>query len=169
MTEMKTKFAQNTSVSTAKTRAEIEDLILKAGGSRFGTATDTEAGKATVFFVLAGRQIMFELELPKVDQFATKKVGRWRRTVPQSPEAKSKAWEQACRTAWRSLLLAVKSKLVAVENGIETFDEAFMAQIVVADDNGRAIRFGHLATKAIADSYVGGRMPPLLGAGGPQR
>lgn len=56
-------------------------------------------------------------------------------------------------------MLAIKSKLESVESGIEQFDEAFMAQIVLPD--GRTM--AEYAMPQIAKSYTSGTMPPLLG------
>lgn len=154
------KFASTTSVSVAKSRGEIEDLIQRAGGRR--VAALLEDSRAVVLFELADRRVMFELPLPTRDTFATRLV-RGKR-VPASPDQQQKEWEQACRSRWRALALTIKAKLVSVESRVESFEEAFLAQIVVADA-GKATRFGEVATKAIAQAYTGGKLPPLLGSG----
>ena len=41
------------------------------------------------------------------------------------------------RRRWRALLLVIKAKLESVESGIETFEEAFASQIVLA--NGQTV------------------------------
>jgi hypothetical protein len=47
------------------------------------------------------------------------------------------AWEQACRSRWRALLLCIKAKLEACAVGITTFDSEFLAHIVTGD--GRTV------------------------------
>ena len=68
------------------------------------------------------------------------------------------------RSAWRALALTVKAKITSVDSGIETFEEAFLAQVVVRDA-GKMRRFGEVAARAIAESYSGKNLPPLLGSG----
>lgn len=165
-------YAENTSVSVARTRAEIEDLITRAGGRRF-TSSSKDDGTAVLIFEMGEgkglRRIMFELPLPAQETFKTREVRRaWGRvvTVECTLEQQMKAWEQACRTSWRSLFLAIKAKLTSVEVGIETFEMAFLAQVVVPHD-GRMEMFGKLAGKALAKAYLdGGAVKlPLLTAG----
>jgi hypothetical protein len=57
-----------------------------------------------------------------------------------------------------ALLLAVKAKLVAVDDGIETFEEAFMAHVVMPD--GRSV--GDHIKPRIASAYREHQMVPLL-------
>jgi hypothetical protein len=153
-------YADNTSVSVAKSRGEIEDMVQRAGGTRF--ASMYEAARAVVLFELADRRVMFELPLPPREKYSTRLL-RGRR-VPQDGDRQQKDWEQACRSKWRALGLTIKAKLVSVESGVETFEEAFLAQIVVPTDAGSR-RFGEVATKAIQQAYTGGQLPPLLGSG----
>lgn len=66
----------------------------------------------------------FTLPLPYRKDFPDRQAanGRW--------VSGEKEWEQACRQAWRALALVIKAKLEAVDAGIVTFEEEFMAQIV---------------------------------------
>lgn len=153
-------YAADTSVSVAKTRIELEEIVKRAGGKRF--ASISEDTQANVLFELGDRRIMFELRLPNFATFETKK-DRWGRTKKVTTEAAQRAWEQACRSRWRALHLTIKAKLVSVEAGIETVEEAFLAQVVVPTADG-ARRFSTVAAKAISTAYrTGGNL--LLGAG----
>jgi hypothetical protein len=99
--------------------------------------------------------IRFTLPLPSKEDadFARTPGGRrWR-----DADGQYKAWEQACREKWRALFLSVKSKLYSIETGIETFDSAFMAQIVMP--NGQTME--ELALPLIADAYTKGKMPDM--------
>jgi hypothetical protein len=73
--------------------------------------------------------------------------------------------EQACRQRWRALALAIKAKLEAVEAGITSFEDEFMAHIVLPDGS----TFGRWARPQIAKVYEENTMPSLLalGAGEP--
>lgn len=151
-----TAYAQDTSVPVERSQREIEDLLSKHGAKKFGRGF--EEGRAVVWCELADRRIMFELELPTAASVAKqrKRPGR----ISQEQVA------QAQRARWRALALTIKAKFVAVESGVETFEEAFLAQIVVPHD-GRSVRFGRVAARAIAEAYSGGTMPPLLPSGAP--
>lgn len=181
------KYATDTSVSVAKTRGEIEDLVTRSGASKFFSGA--EEGRAFVGFVMRCnekpcpdccgpkplrnywecalcaktrkvhdlRNVMFELPLPKPEAF---RLNGNRQT--RTPEKQHEAWEQGCRSSWRALLLAIKAKLVSVQSGVESFEEAFLAQLVVRDEDGRSVRFGIRAVKAIAEAYMSNGPPQLL-------
>lgn len=153
-------YANDTSVSVGRSKGEIEDLVQRAGGRRFVTMVDDD--KAAVMFELGDRRIMFELPLPPKSRFATRTVRG--REVECEAERQQRDWEQACRSLWRALHLTIKAKLVSVESGVETFEEAFLAQVVIPHE-GKAKRFAEFAVKAIEKAYSGGKLPPLLGAG----
>jgi len=68
------------------------------------------------------------------------------------------AWEQACRQRWRALNLAILAKLEAVEAGITTFEEEFLAHLVLP--NGKTV--GQWAVPAVGKALSDGKMPPLL-------
>lgn len=80
--------------------------------------------------------------------------GKHERTKPEVEVA----WEQACRQRWRALNLAILAKLEAVESGITTFEEEFLAHIVLP--NGRTV--GQWAVPAVEKALTDGKMPPLL-------
>lgn len=151
------RYASETTVSVEKSRAEIESTLVryKATGFAYGWQGDI----AIIGFTFADRQIRFELMLPNKDdkEFA---LTPSRRNL-RSQEDRLKAWEQACRQAWRALLLVIKAKLEAVSAGITTFEEEFMAHIVMPDGK----TFGRWALPQIEQSYKTHAMPPLLGVG----
>lgn len=154
-------YASETSVPVDRSQREIEQLVLKAGATSFYRGQD--GAKALIGFQLKERRIMFDLPLPQPDEFAF--YERRGRKVKSAPHQVEQMLEQAERAKWRALALCIKAKLVSVESGVESFEEAFLAQVVVPHD-GRAVRFGALAMKAIAASYSTGKpMPPLLPSG----
>lgn len=123
-------YAENTSVSVERTRAEIETILGKHRATKFGYMTD-DAG-AHIMFVLADRAIRFTLPLPSrtADAFIFRTVRG--RKVTNSVEESHKRWEQACRSRWRALFLCIKAKLEAIEVGISTFEEEFLAHVVLS-------------------------------------
>ena len=155
------KYAENTSVSVGKTRMEIDDLVTRAGARNVVTMVLGD-GRACVMFTMSDRSVKFTMPLPDKSAFAKRIVRGWPKANP--PERQLKDWEQACRSGWRALFLTIKAKLISVDSKVETFEEAFMPHIVVADENGTMVRFGEMAARTIADSYVR-RGPLMLGSG----
>lgn len=144
-------YAAQTSVSVERSKAEIESTVARYGASRFFSAWDESA--ALVGFQMEGRTVQFRLPLPDKEDFATTPGGRRRRNA----EGKHNAWEQAQRARWRALLLCIKAKLESVESGIETFEEAFLAHILVVDNEGRQMTVGERMIPQIGELYAGGK------------
>lgn len=130
-------FAVNTKVPASQTLTEIQDVLKRYGATHFGYAT--VPGAVRVGFESMGRRLRFSVPVPDEKKDA-----------------------RGHRQRYRALLLAIKSKLESVASGIETFDEAFMAQVVLPD--GRTM--SEYATPQIASAYKDGKMPSLLGFDG---
>jgi len=138
-------YAEHTRVPVSQSRAEIERLLEKHKAMQYGTAVDYERREARIQFRLNDRIVRFVIKLPDPKTF---------RSVPDL--------ERAERQRWRALLLVLKAKLESVENAIETFEQAFLANVVLPNDQTVA----DAITPAIAAAYKDGRMPrALLGAG----
>jgi hypothetical protein len=133
-------YAQYTEVPVTKTRGEIERLLENAKAKQYGTAVDYDSLTARVQFRLQDRIVRFTVGLP--DQ---RKLGATR-------------FQRAERQRWRALLLVLKAKLESVESGIETFDSAFLAQIVMPGD----ATVGELVTPQLVVAYKTGRLPKAL-------
>jgi hypothetical protein len=147
------RFAANTDVSVAKSRAEIESLITRYGAT--ATAFMNETGRALIMFQAQDRRVVFELPLPNIADKQFEKDGRG---AKRSPDKRLEVWEQACRQKWRALALVIKAKLEAVESGITSFEDEFLAHILMPD----GITVGNHIKPNIAAAYAGGAMVPLL-------
>lgn len=125
-------YASDTSVSVARSKAEIEDLLGRYGADAF--VTMTKADRAVIGFSINGRQVRFDLPVPSRDEerFQLRSHGR-RTAATRSAEA----WEQECRRLWRAMALVIKAKLEACASGIVTFEQEFMAHIVLP--NGKTV------------------------------
>ncbi len=149
-----TRFAAGTDVSVEKSRAEIEKLITRYGAT--STAFMNAPGRAMILFEAQDRRIVFELPLPDPSD---EKFGRTPKGRKQlDPQRRYEAWEQACRQRWRALALVIKAKLEAVESGITTFEDEFLAHIIMPD----GISVGKHVKPMVAAWYAGGTMRPLL-------
>lgn len=134
------RYAEGTGVPVERSRAEIERLVRQRGATSFGSLSTLDG--ATVMFEARARRIRFELPVPKV------------------ADPNKRAAEE--RRRWRCLLLNIKAKFEAIENGIVSFDEEFLAHIVVP---GSGETVGAWAAPQIVAAYERGtHMPPLLGA-----
>jgi hypothetical protein len=103
-------YAQHTRVPVRQTKGDIEAVLGKYGADKFGITV--EPGRAVVLFQAHSRTVRFVLPLP---------------------EGQGDKIEQEARRRWRALLLCIKAKLESVASKIETFDEAFLAHVVMAD------------------------------------
>ena len=147
-------YAVNTTVSAAKTKADIEDMVMGAGAGQF--VSGTSGDRAMIGFTLDNRQIRFTLPLP--DRQSREFWYTPERGSKRSPQQANAAWEQACRSRWRSLYLVIKAKLEAVESGISTVEREFFYDVVLPD--GHTV--GELIAPQIETAYETGQMPPLL-------
>ena len=139
-------FAAKTKVPVQQTRGEIETMLHRCGCTQYGTAVDYLTRQARVQFRAHERIVRFELLLPDTAKFRGDRL------------------EQETRRVWRALLLVIKAKLEAVENKIATFEEEFLAHIVLPND----ATVGTVLAPIIAEAYSLGRMPrALLGPGAP--
>lgn len=140
MSSRRRVYAADTKTPVAQTRVEIEATLTRFGATAFAFAM--QAKGATLMFECAGRRVRFELPLKN-----------------DTTEAKTAKHH---RERWRALFLCIKSKLVSVEANIETFEDAFMAHVVMPD--GQTV--GERVKPQIADQYKGGNMPLMLGTPG---
>lgn len=148
-------YARDTVVSSEKSKVEIERTLKRYGAEEFVSGWDQD--KAIVMFKMANRRIRFYLPMPDKDLFRKTPSGRAR----NNEWAVEEAFEQAGRQRWRALALAIKAKLEAVESGITSFEEEFMAHVVMP--NGQNL--GAWVVPQIAEAYEKKKMPPLLGSG----
>lgn len=149
------RFAEGTTVSVEKSRAEIEKLITRYGAT--STAFMQAPGRAIICFEAKGRRIMFELKLP--DQ-AEKRFQRDGRGSLVGPAKRMEKWEQACRQSWRALALVIKAKLEAVETGITSFEDEFLAHIVMPDGQTVATHIKPTIEQAYSEGRMLALMPP---------
>lgn len=123
-------YAERTKVPVTQSKAEIEKLVKKYGADAF--AVMERAGRVQIAFSLMGRNILFRMDLPEDAQQE--------------------------RSIWRAMMLTIKGKLESAERGIETFEEAFLANIVMP--NGMTV--SETTIPAIENHYQGRTDVPLL-------
>jgi hypothetical protein len=97
-----------------------------------------------VQFAASGKRIKFLVPMP----------GRPKDGTPAAHWAR---WEKSQRQKWRALALVIKAKLEAVASGICTFEEEFLAHIVLPDGQTAG---QHLIPR-INEAYAAGKVPAL--------
>ena len=153
------RYANATTVKPERSREEIEATLKRYGATHFGYGASPLS--AIIAFQANNRMIRFTLPLPSQKDFVDYKhprSGNWNKRKPRLVES---LYERACRQRWRALALAIKAKLEAVDARISTFEEEFMAHIVLP--NGQTM--AEHALPYVADAYAKKKMPPLLGYG----
>ena len=110
---------------------------------------------ARVGFRLHGRQIIYRVPLPdqNSDEFRLTPTGQERAAHTQRA-----GYEQAIRQRWRALALVIKAKLEAVDAGITTIEDEFLANTMLPD--GQTV--GDWAEPMLQEVYLSGKMPMAL-------
>ncbi len=143
-------YASETRVPISQTRSEIERLVVERyKATQYATGFQSDPPRASVQFQMKDRIVRFDLPLPT-------EAPRSRRV--RAPTRDARALDQATRARWRALLLIVKAKLEAVESGVTTFEEEFLAHIVLP--GGRTV--AQQTIPQIATAYASGQAPKLL-------
>lgn len=160
-------YARTTVVSPEKSRAEIEGLLRRYGADQF--ISGWSDNKAMIGFRCKSRMVQFILPLPHpndsrfhvlprgarggVYEERLGKWGQWR-----TPSQAAALHEQEIRRRWRALALVIKAKLEAVESGITTFEQEFLAHIVIP--GGRTV--GAEILPRLEEAYRTGKPVALL-------
>lgn len=146
-------YANQTTVSPDKSLADIRGTVerYKASEFMFGMNQD----RAIIGFCMQSRRVKFVLTIPKItdNEITHDARGFWRQE-----RSRKNTLEQLIRQRWRALFLVIKAKLEAVESGITTFEQEFLAHLVLPD--GRT--YGEFAVPQLEAAYKQGEMPTAL-------
>ena len=154
-------FAKGTVVPVERTRAEIEKTIMNYGADEFSSGFMN--GQAAIQFRVRERRVRFVLDLPNQDwarkQVMSQKRPRWYNASSIPATILAPLVDAEHRLRWRCLLLAIKAKLEIVDSGIATFDEEFLAHIVIDDGQDQRTVY----ERVVALTAGGGRplLPPV--------
>lgn len=149
------RYAEGTTVSIESSQAEVARLVTRYGARKYASGVGEDRGLAVIQFEAHDRRVQFRLHLPDPASREFTHNGRGHlRTALQ----RQNAYQAECRRLWRSLVMVIKAKLESVESGIETFEEAFLANVVLPG----GMTVGEYMTPQIAESYRTGQMPPML-------
>lgn len=150
-----TGYASNTKITPDETMIGIRELLKRYECRKITTIEDEDY--FGIAFMRGNRSIRFVVPMPsKDDMRAHKTHGNQNRIYDDgfSPEK----YEQLVRERWRSAYLVIKGKLEAVESGIESFDSAFMGQLVLPSGQTMV----QVVTPYLDTEYAEGNMPQFL-------
>ena len=146
--KMNPKYAAGTTVPVEKSRNELDALLNKYGATGFAYAK--RPGHEVIGFEYGQRTIQFTLLEPLRDDYCRDWRGYSRDTA-----AIDKQWEQAKKQFWRIFLMTIKAKMEAVECGIVTFEEEFLAHTMTPD--GTTV--GQWLNPQLNAAFQAGQMP----------
>lgn len=163
-------YAEGTSVTAEKSRAELDTLLSKHGATQRAIMADDENEAAAVLFVLRERKYRLDIPMPKrstlpdptkSDYNQGKGIDTPRGWARMGVEQR-KAWvnrdiDQRCRERWRAVVLLVKAKLELVRLGISTVEREFLSDLVLP--NGRTVA---ATLEAQMREVLSGTSPRLL-------
>ena len=160
---MTQRYASKTTVSSDRSKAEIEQLLRRYGADQFLQGWEARLG--IIGFRINGYQVRMLLPLPDPEDFRyyDRKTSYATRQVQRAPAAAQKAYEQAERQAWRALVLVIKAKLEAVEAGITSIEQEFLPNMVLPDNS----TVGETMLPRLREIITSGHLPPMLPAANP--
>lgn len=147
-------YAKNTTVSPEKSQEEIKKTLRNYGADRFGIMEERDKGH--VMFEYNGLLIQMTVKFPDKKDFSKTESGKNR-----IESAIDTAFNQAIRQRWRALLLAIKAKLEAVESGISTIEQEFLAFVMMPDGKNLS---DHIIPR-LNEIVLTGKMPKMLTSG----
>lgn len=115
-------YAANTEIPFERSISEIIGLLRKTGADQIGQMESRDT--FTLQFTMSDRMIRFRVHFPTPEQIA--------KTLGPRQDV-HRATEQWRRQRGRALLLVIKAKLESVESDVESFEQAFLANVVLAD------------------------------------
>lgn len=142
------RYAEGTSVPVERSEAEIKRVLQRYGADKIGIMSETT--KATIYFGVKGRDV--QLVIPLV------------RKGDPIPDKKGYAFteqgaDKEVRRRWRVMVLTLKAMLEAIDSKITTFDEVFLAHVVLPG-TGRTI--GDALVPKLPELYGGASLRALL-------
>lgn len=127
------KYAEGTTVSIEKSKMDIEREVKRYGGTRFLSSWTNKDGfnSAVIMFEMPVgnqlRQVKFTIPMPTEEEIQDNLVRRKTQKQVQTLVVKEE------KRRWRVIFLVLKAMLEAASSGLFTFDEIFMAHLVLSD------------------------------------
>lgn len=156
----------HTTVKVSASQEGIRRLLKHQGAERFSFAEGLKDGRqwVGVEFVHARHLVRMTVPLKLADEMALR--GKARRSRRSLAEITVTAYEQEAQRTWRVLHWSIKARLEAVTEGVETFEQAFLAHLVEPSTGATVWEIVHPQIEAGALSLGGGSGRLALSIGG---
>jgi hypothetical protein len=121
---------ETTTVSVEKSQGAIRALLVGYGASAFACGEEIrgDVRLVGVHFVIHGRGVRMRVPLRPISE---KEATRRARVLKKSAaRAIAERDEDEARRIWRVLHWNLKARMEAVQEGVETFEEAFLAHLL---------------------------------------
>jgi hypothetical protein len=149
-------YAQGTEVPADRSRAEIEKMLTRFGADQFVAGWEKDH-IAMIGFRVHARMVRIALPMPDPNDplIRLTPAGKTRTAIQQED-----AYAKEERRRWRSLVLVIKAKLAAVEDGISTIEREFLADVLLPDGS----TLGAWIQPQVERAYAAAEMPSMLPA-----
>jgi len=142
-------YAHGSDVPAERSRSHLEALLRAHGCEGFAYGWTAEYDR--IEFLWRGRQIRVVLPRPTREAFALTPSG-----LARSDRQIDQALDGENRRRWRALLLVVRAKIEAVESKIATFEEEFLAYIVMPNNS----TIGDILLPRLTDGSIAKQLLP---------
>lgn len=122
---------ETTEVDVYRSQGSIRQLLFDHGAANFSFGEGVVDGVpvAVVEFVHADQRVRMRVGHKPINQ-AVMEDKIWRAKTKSADQIRREMANQEARRIWRVLFHGLKARLVSVEEGVETFEEAFLAHLV---------------------------------------
>lgn len=150
---MTSRYAENTTVSTSRSREEIERTLQRFGATGFMYGWNPQ--KQSLAFEIENRRIRYDVPMPPPnDRMFTHTATGYVR----AKDAAKAEYDKETRRRWRAVALIVKAKLEAISSGISSLDDEFLPRYVLPS----GATFGEEIKPQIDRALDAGALPPML-------
>ena len=156
----------DTTVPVSRSQESIRKILRNHGCQQVVFGDDFEGGSLFVWYRLAvddpkHGQAFIPVKIPVHLDIVVDALQKAHPKKYRSLSGEALVWEQAMRVAYRNLHDWLRASFTAIEVGIVTVTEAFLAGIVT--ENGQTV--GERLLPALPDMLYKGKSLPLLGDG----
>lgn len=122
---------ESTAVPVERSQGEVRKLLTRHGASRFAFGEETDSAGvrwAMVQFGHGGLMVRMRVPHKPVDRHQVS--SKYQRSRTKTRDEIAGELEEQAKRIWRVIAHNLKARLVAVEEGVETFAEAFLAHLL---------------------------------------
>lgn len=157
------KFAEGTTVGAGATKGQIEDILMAHGCARYGSMADSNS--ATIMFEHEAISYRMTIALPDPEDPAFCEYKQGGTTFRRSDAQCQERYLAEFNRRWRAMFAVIKAKLIAVNEGITSFESEFLAHACL--QGGKT--FGEHYIPEMKQAALDGHMPQIMALPGRKR